>query len=154
MASTKKAAEEKLTISIPKPNVPFVFVYGTLLPQLNGKLFDLRPVREAYLKGYEMIDLGSFPGIIPSSPEMLVKGHVCSVPLGDFSHLDRYEGEGSLYRRILEQPFMSVPTLDGSLKLMKTPETPQVWVYVFNPPSSEAFKRIPNGDWLKYVTGE
>lgn len=79
-----------------------VFVYGTLMHGqranhlLGGALF----VGKFRLANYAMYNLGSFPGIRPLRGESVV-GEVYEISEEILPALDRYEGEGSLYNRIL-----------------------------------------------------
>lgn len=98
-----------------------VFVYGTLLTgQTNHKAFlseESSPVK-ATVTGYDMYDIGHFPGIVRGNGK--VKGEVYSVKLSCLKALDRLEGEGSLYIR---KPVLAT-TENGEKK--------PVLVYVYN----------------------
>ncbi|QNO16718.1 gamma-glutamylcyclotransferase [Alkalicella caledoniensis] len=77
-----------------------VFVYGTLMKSnRNGMTYlkDAKCLGEATLEGYELYDLGSFPGIVQGDGK--VKGEVYTISVDKLPELDRYEGEGSLYKR-------------------------------------------------------
>ncbi|MCR4649043.1 MAG: gamma-glutamylcyclotransferase [Lachnospiraceae bacterium] len=83
----------------------YIFVYGTLLMgQTNYYRFlsPMRPVMRAEIEGYTMFDLGSFPGIVKG--EGRVKGEIYKVDSKKLSEIDRLEGEGSLYKRVIVQP--------------------------------------------------
>lgn len=83
-----------------------VFVYGTLMKS-NRKgmtyLKDARCLGEATLKGYELYDLGNFPGIVQGDDK--VKGEAYTITVDKLPELDRYEGEGSLYKRKLVEVY-------------------------------------------------
>lgn len=76
----------------------YVFVYGTLMKgqsnhdaYLNEKQF----VGEGVIDGYEMYDLGYYPGIIHGKGQ--VYGEVYCVNHDTVKELDQLEGEGDLY---------------------------------------------------------
>lgn len=77
-----------------------VFVYGTLMEGerahsvLSGSEFG----GYFQLKDYAMYDLSAYPGIRPCSGESVL-GELYFVNSATISRMDRYEGEGSLYRR-------------------------------------------------------
>lgn len=82
-----------------------VFVYGSLKrgfynhDVLEGAEFLDQTISQP---AYEMLDLGSFPGVISS--EMLayrIAGEVYRVDNETFERLDMLEGEGVLYKREL-----------------------------------------------------
>ena len=90
---------EKLKPSVQKQAL---FVYGTLMH--SGRAEDLLSgcsfLGKAILKDYAMFDLGSFPGIVSKKGEW-TEGELYFTHGSSFRRLDRYEGEGSLYRREL-----------------------------------------------------
>ncbi len=79
-----------------------VFVYGTLRrnEQANDMLADSIYCGKFVLKNCAMYNLGNFPGIVENSGETVV-GEVYFVDEKTIQKLDRYEGEGSLYKRKL-----------------------------------------------------
>lgn len=80
-----------------------LFVYGSLMRgrRANGLLASqgARFKGAAALPGYALYHLGGFPGIRPH-PGQTVLGEAWLVPEQAFPALDRYEGEGQLYRRV------------------------------------------------------
>lgn len=77
-----------------------VFVYGTLLKgQKNHNFFlwNSEYIGKAKVEGFNMYDIGAFPGIVPG--DGTVKGELYEVSKGTLSDLDYLEGEGSLYIR-------------------------------------------------------
>ena len=79
----------------------YLFVYGTLMRRhrpgqtyLDGAEFK----GEYVLNGYELYDLGHYPGIV-EEPYGKVKGELYAVPREKLPEIDSYEAEGSLYRR-------------------------------------------------------
>ena len=107
-----------------------LFTYGTLLPSMSGEQFGLEPVEPAILKGFEMLNLGWFPGIRAKEGSE-VKGHLSYT--NNIASIDRYEGEGSLYRRT---PVIAT-TSDGRSVECET------YVYL-----GGGGRPIPSGDWL------
>ena len=78
-----------------------VFVYGTLMhgEAAEGLLKDAAYLGEFTLNGYEMFDLGGFPGIRHAEGGDSICGEVYCVDDATLARLDQYEGEGSLYLR-------------------------------------------------------
>lgn len=79
-----------------------LFVYGTLRDaHPNSAHFDLsgkcEVTRDVVLTGYDIFDLGSFPGVKPGSGSVV--GDLFMVPEEQFDILDQYEGVPSLYTR-------------------------------------------------------
>lgn len=78
-----------------------IFVYGTLMtgqPNHDAFLKGSCKIADGWITGYEMYDLGSFPGI--KEGEGQVFGEVYSVTDEELEQIDWLEGEGSLYLRI------------------------------------------------------
>lgn len=81
-----------------------VFVYGTLLTGMsNAHLIEENElIGSAFVTGYRMYDLGSFPGIRPSRKpkyqEGVVHGEVSLVDAETLKALNHLEGEGRLYQ--------------------------------------------------------
>ena len=75
----------------------FVFVYGTLMKNQrnHGYLKDAAYIDDGVLEGYDMYDLGRYPGIIPG--EGKVVGEVYQVTSEIEKQLDYLEEEGVLY---------------------------------------------------------
>lgn len=111
-----------------------LFVYGTLMR--NGSAEDMLAgasfLGKAILKDYAMYDLGRYPGIIAKSGEW-VEGELYRIHDNDFASLDRYEGEGDLYRREL----VTVESSTG-------PQ--QAWTYVYLHEPAGKMMREP---WIK-----
>lgn len=122
------------------------FVYGTL--KEGGELSDssgianLRvKVVDAKITGFDMFDLGWFPGILPG--EGIVNGelHEYKKPETVTSILDSIEGyreadkDNSLYLR----KEIDVETDDG--------KTVKASIYVFNKKLNSNAKKIKNGTW-------
>lgn len=81
-----------------------VFVYGTLMSNrwnhcyLNGQ----KLLGDAKLKGFEMYNVASFPGIVRNG-KGYVLGELYEVDHDSLKTLDRLEGEGTMYKRTLEK---------------------------------------------------
>lgn len=122
---------KKLKSSVPQQ---LLFVYGTLMRggHAEGHLSDCTYIGKAILKDYAMFKLGWFPGIVPQKGEW-VEGELYIIPGGDFSGLDRYEGEGDLYRRDL----VTVESSSGPL---------QAWAYVY---LDKTEGKAMNEPWIK-----
>lgn len=81
-------------------NESLVFVYGTLLKGRSNYehfLAPANPVMRGEIEGFEMYDLGSFPGVVRGTGN--VKGEVYRVTKEQLERIDRLEGEGSLYKK-------------------------------------------------------
>ena len=95
-----------------RPNA--VFTYGTLMRGQSAEYLmgNAEWGGHACLHGYAMTDLDSFPGISESASETAL-GEVWFVDDDTLAHLDRYEGEGSLYIRRQVQVENSYGRLDA-----------------------------------------
>ena len=98
----------------------YVFVYGTLMRnhRNHGYLENSTYVGEGSIEGYEIYDLGRYPGIIKGSGT--VYGEVYQVTEETEKKLDYLEEEGDLY---LKKP--EVVRLDDGRSL-------EAMVYVYN----------------------
>lgn len=120
-----------------------VFVYGTLLKgeaNYNYYLHDDWYIGKATVSGFDMYDIGSFPGIVPG--EGVIPGEIYSVDDDALQNLDYLEGEGSLYIR------KSVPVT------MSTGEKAFALIYVYNG-SVDGLEKIPvwkREDYVWYVS--
>ena len=111
-----------------------LFVYGTLRNfHPNSVRFGLSgscPVTEGVrLEGYDLFNLGWFPGIKPG--EGAVIGDVFDVPTGLFATLDQYEGVPNLYTR-------------QTVSITDIGDPVEVYVYNGNPGRSD---QIESGNW-------
>lgn len=133
----------------------YVFVYGTLRQgdSRNWVLpADSCIAEEAYLTGCIMLDLGAFPGIIPSldGSDDIVRGEVYKIDPEILKELDGIEGfqeddpEYSLYLREECNPWREQT---GDV----IPQGEVCYTYIFNRDFDEG--RIPptieSGDWFK-----
>ncbi len=131
----------------------YVFVYGTL------RKGDCRFVilegceclhEEAFVDGFEMLNFGSFPGIVPGAGRIV--GEIYEIDDELLAQLDRIEGyreddpKNSLYIRQKVDAFYadggSIPGPDGS--------GGEVLTYVFNerPGRLQHREVITSGDWF------
>lgn len=98
-----------------------VFVYGTLLQGERNHNFYLSESSysgKAHITGFDMYDIGYFPGIVPG--DGVIKGELYDVSKETLSDLDYLEGEGNLYVR------HCVPAID------ENNETRLSLVYIYN----------------------
>lgn len=110
-----------------------LFVYGTLRDgHPNSKRFGLTDVakRDAKLMGFNVFELGWFPGIKPG--EGFVVGDVFKITPDMIPALDSYEGEGSLYDR----------------EVHKVGST-ECYVYVYRGTPAPG-SQVADGDWFKH----
>lgn len=78
----------------------------------SGMLADGIYKGEFVLDDYAMYDLGPFPGI-KESPGEMVFGEVYEIPDCLIPKMDSYEGEGSLYKRVLVNVSNETVSLDA-----------------------------------------
>lgn len=120
-----------------------VFVYGTLLEGEGNHSYYLQGSRckgKAAVSGYEMYDIGAFPGIVPGAGS--IPGEVYEVDYETLQNLDYLEGEGSLYIR----KSAHVKMADG--------KACYAWIYVYNG-SVEGLEKTPvwrKQDYVWYVS--
>lgn len=77
-----------------------IFVYGTLLKgEGNHRLITSQQFEgEGYIRGFNLYDLGYYPGIRPSGhPEHVVYGEAYLIDDRTLEKVNELEGEGSLY---------------------------------------------------------
>lgn len=85
-----------------------VFVYGTLMKGKSNHNFYLSNAEfmgNATVEGFELYDLGSYPGIV-FSKEGKVKGELYKIDSNTLIGLDALEGEGTLYKRKCTKAFL------------------------------------------------
>ena len=101
-------------------NNTYVFVYGTLMKNYrnHGYLETSTYIGDGSIEGYEIYDLGRYPGIIEGSGTVF--GEVYQVTEETVEKLDYLEEEGDLY---IKKPEMV--KLDNG-------ETLEAMVYVYN----------------------
>ena len=110
-----------------------VFVYGSLMKGLSnhrtleGSVF----VGEARIRGFRMVSLGAFPGLVCGNSE--IHGEQYYVDPVTLDRLDNLEGNGRFYTR------ERVDTSFG-----------RAWVYVLPTETYGRHREVPDGDWRKY----
>ncbi len=80
-----------------------IFVYGTLKKGYgnHGLLKTSKFIGNGYIKGWNIYDLGFFPGIRKSqNKKRIVYGEVYEIDDITRMRVDSLEGEGSLYNRV------------------------------------------------------
>lgn len=92
-----------------------IFVYGTLMKNMRNHYYleDSTYMGETEISGYEMYDLGYYPGIVKGNG--IIKGEVYEVTEDVMKKIDILENEGNLYLKKEEN------TLFG-----------KVYIYVYN----------------------
>lgn len=115
-------------------------VYGSLRRTMgNYRLLD-NPgalyIGDGWLEGYDMLDLGSFPGIIPGDGRVLCE--MFAVTPGVLARLDQLEGHPSFYRRT------PVTLVDSDGK------PHPVEVYVLQRVGGH-LSIVEGGDWVKHL---
>lgn len=118
-----------------------LLVYGTLRrnEHAHGALSDCKYQGEVRLPGYDMINLGGFPGIVPNPQNKNgIVGEVFDgISPDTLRQLDYYEGYNPAY-----------PEHSHYLRKEISVGGDDVFVYVFNRPADrEWFQPIPSGDW-------
>lgn len=120
-----------------------IFVYGTLRHgQANARRFGLiEPVEtDVVLDGFDMFDLGWFPGIVPGSGSVV--GDIFEIdPNTQLGPLDAYEGYPNLYTRQI------VDVGDGIDGYWRG-----VSVYVYNN-NVQGCPQVLGGNWLEKEAG-
>lgn len=119
----------------------YLFVYGTLMSTNRSNrayLDDAEYLGKFTLDGYELYDLGSYPGIVEGNDK--VKGELYAVSIDKLDDIDRYEGEGFLYTRKMVQILG-----EGNEKL-------NAYTYVYNKPVTGSMKiNYENQPWYQGI---
>lgn len=119
----------------------YLFVYGTLMSTNRSNrayLDDAEYLGKFTLDGYELYDLGSYPGIVEGTDK--VKGELYAVSIDKLADIDRYEGEGYLYTRKMVQVLG-----EGNEKL-------NAYTYVYNKPVTGSMKiNYENQPWYQGI---
>ena len=104
------------TVKIP------IFVYGTLMKGFYNHVAYLKDsafVGEGSIFGYEMYNLGRYPGIIEGMGVVL--GEVYLVTKEELDRIDILEEEGSLYVKQL-----------ATVTMLESGKMTEAWVYICN----------------------
>jgi len=91
--------------------------------------------------GYDLIDLGAFPGAISKDPGFRISGEVWEIPIELMAVLDKIEGYPTLYNR------KTIDTTQGSAIMYYLTEPG--W-YQNDPTSQNSETIITNGDTLTW----
>ena len=85
-----------------KNNDKYAFVYGTLMKnhRNHGYLKDSTYIGDGIIDGYQMYDLGTYPGVVESKGTVF--GEVYLINTETEKRLDYLEEEGDLYLKKLE----------------------------------------------------
>lgn len=134
----------------------YVFVYGTLRKGDSrfGVLADCKCLHEvAFVAGFEMLDLGGFPGIVPGNGKIV--GEIYEVDEDTLSRLDSIEGyreddpKHSLYiRQEVDAYYDDGGSIPGPTGCGGT-----ILTYVFNEGRRQRGvdrKVIESGDWFEH----
>lgn len=120
-----------------------VFVYGTL-KHGHGLHYVLSDddstmyCADGDVVGHALIDLGPFPGMIPSEdPDSVVRGEVYEVSSATLRKLDNVEGEGSLYDR--KEVWVELYGVGGGVSA-------KAFAYIYRHPS-KLHTVIASGEW-------
>ena len=109
-----------------------LFVYGTLRRKgvANHFLEEYKVIEEdVWIAGFVMYDAGWYPFAVPADKNSKIVGDICQIPGWKIAELDKYEGPD--YKMVHLEDF------NASL-------------YVKKDNAVTGFKRVPEGDWLKY----
>lgn len=110
----------------------FIFTYGTLMNNERNHYYlsDQEFISNAYIKNYDIYNLGTYPGIIKGSD--IVYGELYSVDENSLNQIDALEELGYLYDRVLERVYISneesieayvyvyLKNINGCIKLNKS----------------------------------
>ena len=116
-----------------------LFVYGSLKRgfSLHHELCGADFLGEAYVRGYEIYDIGEYPGAYKSpDPKAILTGELYALDAGMFHKIDAVEGvaEGE-YRRI------------RTLVVSENGSTLRSWFYLCLLPRGKWDSRIETGQW-------
>jgi gamma-glutamylcyclotransferase (GGCT)/AIG2-like uncharacterized protein YtfP len=122
-----------------------LFFYGSLRKgEYNFERFEqqwpgaLEEIGTGYIVGWNLIDLGSYPSIVPADVDASVVGEVYDVSDEVFAHVEALEAEAD-YRRYT----VDVHTTDSAPCV-------QAYVYGFSRPAEISDRpRIESGDWKR-----
>ena len=121
----------------------FVFVYGTLRKgDCRGNLGGSVHFTEAYIEGFNIFDLGSFPGIRPGNGR--VRGEVHQIDDEILQRLDWIEGYNP------ENPSQGLYDRHRVQAQDPNGETVEAWAYIYNNRRGEDLEPIPSGDWFEH----
>jgi len=104
---------------------------------MHHLLYGSRFVGSGYVKGYEMLDLGDYPGVVHGRG--VVYGEVYEVEEDEtLEQLDDAEGvDEGLYTRVSDKVFFGEELSE------------EAQLYLYSKPS-RGFRKIEEGDWARY----
>lgn len=115
-----------------------LFVYGSLKRGYgaNARYLQSEKFVDCGVINGTLVNLGAFPGFIQKGTD-LVKGELYELSKQALASVDRYEGNGSLYDRIM----VTVTMPDG--------RNLRAWTYEFSRKDDKFVEqnRIPTGEW-------
>jgi gamma-glutamylcyclotransferase (GGCT)/AIG2-like uncharacterized protein YtfP len=122
-----------------------LFFYGSLRKgEYNFERFAeqwpgaLKEIGSGYIVGWDLVDLGSYPSIVPATEESSVVGEVYEVSDEVFQHVEKLEAEADYTRHVV-----AVHTLGGDACV-------RAYAYGFARPADIADRlRIESGDWKR-----
>ena len=123
-----------------------VFVYGSLLSGLgnHGLLSESKLVGITKTpKSFNMLDLGSFPGVIEEREGKAIIGEVYEVDDMTFNRLDQLEG----YNK-------NNPTRGLYDRMIIETEFGEAYMYTYNNHYGGGDNIVEDGDWRKYYTNK
>jgi gamma-glutamylcyclotransferase (GGCT)/AIG2-like uncharacterized protein YtfP len=126
-----------------------LFFYGSLRKgEYNFERFEqqwpgaLKEIGSGYIVGWDLVDLGSYPSIVPAGEASSVVGEVYEVSDEVFKHVEALEAEAD-YRRYT----VDVHTAGDAACV-------QAYVYGFSRPADIADRpRVDSGDWKRRSGG-
>ena len=122
------------------------FFYGTLRKgsQTVAGLYQSNMVLPvAHLVGFELYDLGPFPGVVPGKGTVI--GEVHEIDETVLREMDRYEGYN------VNKPATSLFCRELAEAVAPDGTTTPVWVYLFNNPRQSPLKQpVASGDWFEH----
>lgn len=100
-------------------NTSIIFVYGTLKTGYGNHrlLLDSNYMGEGKIIGYDLYDLGSFPGIIGGTGEVL--GEIYEIDQYTLKKVDMLEAEGFLYSRVPVEVFQNEKIIKADAYVFK-----------------------------------
>lgn len=127
------------------PSSKLIFVYGSLRPSqynfdrvnnwIEGEV--LKPVTRAILPGFELVNLGVYPAIVPEGDSDVV-GDILECPPELFANIDAME-RGAGYK-----------VVELKAEALTRPDVFEVFVWVpRNPDALANYPRVLSGDWAK-----
>lgn len=142
------------------PEVQILFTYGTLRDAYASLPDSVRCIcpptvlnvtgqrlGSAILPAYTLHDIGSYPGVLPSSSDrsFVVHGDLFTVSPDSLCILDEYEGCSSEFLKPWQYLREAIDVIgeDG--------QPVRAWVYVYNWPLRPSSRLVPHGDYVRWL---